>query len=175
MGGVDVQTEVAELDLFDFDMYVDPILTTLCGKSMDQGLTEVLQEQEMKLIKRHRQRFDQERGVTYAQAQRLESELNRGKAEVERRIKQREQKEAEDLKQEAQMDARTAAKQYYEDLQDTVMERLQEAGHFYDPTVSQVESTFIPWLTEKVARQLQEVQRGRDNLDQILTGAVSRG
>lgn len=40
-------------DLFDFDLEVEPILEVLVGKVLEQGLMEVLQEEELAAMRRH--------------------------------------------------------------------------------------------------------------------------
>lgn len=173
--GVDVDTEVASTDLWDFDTSVEPVLQVLVGKCLDQGVVEVLQEERLKSAQRARQDFEQTRGLTLAGAQRLEMELQRCKEEVLRRIEQRKAKVDTDRMELRAQEAREHAKEYYNELQGKVMSRLFKAGHFYDPVSSQVESAFMPWVVEKVARQLQDVQRMRDSVDKVLDGAIGMG
>ena len=40
-------------DLFDFELEVEPILEVLVGKVLEQGLMEVLQEEELAAMRRH--------------------------------------------------------------------------------------------------------------------------
>lgn len=40
-------------DLFDFDLEVEPLLEVLVGKVLEQGLMEVLQEEELAAMRRH--------------------------------------------------------------------------------------------------------------------------
>jgi len=173
--GVDVSTWVGNLDLFDFAMAAEPVLQTLVGKSLDQSMIEVLQEEEMKKMKQQRISFENEQASTFTEAQCLENELKRGKEEVARRLAQANLKSAEGLDSDAALAARTTAKDYYENLQDTVLERLAVAGHFYDPMVSQIETSFMPWVVEAVARNLQNVKSMRENVDHALEGGIELG
>merc|ERR1719345_482055 len=45
--GVDIDTQIEEGDLFDFDTEVDPVLQILVGKTLEQSMMEVLEEEEM--------------------------------------------------------------------------------------------------------------------------------
>ena len=45
--GVDVETQIESGDLFDFDFEVEPILEVLVGKTLEQGLMEVMEEEEL--------------------------------------------------------------------------------------------------------------------------------
>jgi hypothetical protein len=42
--------------LFDFDLEVEPLLEVLLGKVLEQGLMEVLQEEELTAMRRHQVR-----------------------------------------------------------------------------------------------------------------------
>ena len=51
--GEDKATQILPGDLFDFDLEVIPILEVLVGKTLEQGLMEVLEEEELANIRRH--------------------------------------------------------------------------------------------------------------------------
>jgi hypothetical protein len=46
-------------DLFDFDFEVEPILEVLVGKVLEQGLMEVLEEEELAAMRAHQEHFEQ--------------------------------------------------------------------------------------------------------------------
>jgi hypothetical protein len=50
---------VAPGDLFDFDFEVEPILEVLVGKVLEQGLMEVLEEEELAAMRAHQEHFEQ--------------------------------------------------------------------------------------------------------------------
>ncbi len=41
-------------ELFDFDTEVDPMLNVLCSKTLEQARMEVLEEEELRIIKLQR-------------------------------------------------------------------------------------------------------------------------
>ena len=51
--GSDVSTQVMEGELFDFDFEVTPILEVLVGKTIEQALMEVMEEEELDMLKKH--------------------------------------------------------------------------------------------------------------------------
>lgn len=53
---VDVETQVLAGDLFDFDLEVEPILEVLTGKTLEQGMIEVMEEEELAAMKQHQVR-----------------------------------------------------------------------------------------------------------------------
>jgi hypothetical protein len=55
--GMDVATQIMEGDLFDFDFEVQPILEVLVGKTLEQALMEVNEEEELAAIRAHKVLF----------------------------------------------------------------------------------------------------------------------
>jgi radial spoke head protein 3 len=51
--GLDAATQILEGELFDFDYEVTPILEVLVGKTIEQALMEVHEEEELKMLKDH--------------------------------------------------------------------------------------------------------------------------
>lgn len=79
--GVDIATEILEGELFDFDTEVEPILETLVGRSVEQGLLEVMHEEELADMRRQQQEFLAVREKELAELRRLEAEEVRLQAE----------------------------------------------------------------------------------------------
>lgn len=57
--GMDATTQIEGGDLFDFDFEVEPILEVLVGKVLEQGLMEVLEEEELAAMRAHQEHFEQ--------------------------------------------------------------------------------------------------------------------
>jgi uncharacterized radical SAM superfamily Fe-S cluster-containing enzyme len=51
--GLDVGTQIYEGDLFDFDLEVNPILEVIVGKTIEQALMEVQEEEELTILRNH--------------------------------------------------------------------------------------------------------------------------
>ena len=54
--GVFRDTQIEDNDLFDFDYEVEPLLQILCGKTLEASRTEVLQEEELRVM-REKQKY----------------------------------------------------------------------------------------------------------------------
>ncbi len=52
--GTDVATQILGGELFDFDYEVVPILEVLVGKTLEQALMEVNEEEEIAVLRAHR-------------------------------------------------------------------------------------------------------------------------
>merc|ERR1719337_464321 len=57
--GVDIDTQIEDGDLFDFDMEVEPVLEVLVGKTLEQSMMEVLEEEELESLRAHQEHFEQ--------------------------------------------------------------------------------------------------------------------
>lgn len=80
-----METQIWDGDLFDFDTEVEPILQVIVGKTLEQSRMEVLEEEELKAMKKHQIEFERLRDAELLEAQRLEEEERRREDEIRRR------------------------------------------------------------------------------------------
>ncbi|VDN13546.1 unnamed protein product [Dibothriocephalus latus] len=107
--GLDKATEILPDDLFFFEVEVRPILEILVGKTIEQALIEVLEEEELATIRDQQLR-----------------------EEKERRMKQHLEFSARRKELAEKLAARAFSKMYMEPLVPTVFDHLYENGYFYD-------------------------------------------
>merc|ERR1712187_752877 len=151
---------------------VEPILEVLVGKTLEQAMDEVLEEEELANIRKHKAAFEQQRNIELAEVQRLEAEEQRRKAEKNRRTRKesiRVQQEAEGMEKVA---ARGFAKTYLTDLHHAVLDSLVQSGHFFDPVEKEVETVFLPWLRESAADFLENIVTARTITENITKGVL---
>lgn len=120
------------LQLFDFDMEVQPILEVLVGKTIEQALIEVLEEEELAALREQQRRFIELRAAETAEALRLEEREKRLLAEKERRLSECE----EGINTQKEMEERIAAavlmQGYMANLLPSVLEGLESEGFLMD-------------------------------------------
>jgi len=75
--GEDRETQIWDGELFNFDYEVEPILQVLIGKTLETGRMEVLEEEELRVMKEEQKRYDELRYAEMAEAQRMEAEERR--------------------------------------------------------------------------------------------------
>lgn len=172
--GLDKETQVED-DLFDFDLEVEPILEVLVGKTMEQGMQEVLEEEELATIRRRQEEFEQDRNIELAEVQRLEAEAKRAYDEKERRMVQEEGRIVREKDVSEKVQARAFAKDYLGDLHENVFGSLMDTGHFYDPLAKEVEEIFLPWINDNVVEELDRVALSRKLTTKVLEAAVQLG
>merc|ERR1719444_760585 len=61
--GIDIDIQIYEGDLFDFDVEVEPVLEVLVGKTLEQSMMEVLEEEELESLRRHQEDFEKKRNT----------------------------------------------------------------------------------------------------------------
>ena len=86
--GIEVMTQIEDGDLFHFDDEVAPILNVLLSKVLETSRMEVLEEEEIKEMKKKQRYFEEIRNVELTAVESLEDAENRRKEEIERRKRQ---------------------------------------------------------------------------------------
>ena len=96
------------LQLFDFDIEVKPILEVLVGKTIEQALLEVMEEEELANLRAQQRRFEELRNAELVETQRLEEQERRHREEKQRRMRQ----QMEVLKKEKETTEKVAARAF---------------------------------------------------------------
>ena len=69
------------LQLFDFNIEVKPVLEVLVGKTIEQALIEVMEEEELNNLREQQRQFQELRNAELVEQQRLEEEGRRRRIE----------------------------------------------------------------------------------------------
>ncbi|KAI6657647.1 Radial spoke 3 protein [Oopsacas minuta] len=170
--GRDVETQIGEGDLFDFELESRPIIEVLVGKTVEQALLEVLEEEELSALREQQRQFEQKRHAELVETQRLEEQDRRRTHEKEKRMQQ--QREALLMEKETakKIAARAFAKSYLTDLVPSVFDALTAHGYFYDHVEREIVEDFIPWLMGEVKQDLTNSINARRMLDDLIMDAL---
>ncbi|XP_060746167.1 radial spoke head protein 3 homolog [Tachysurus vachellii] len=144
--------------LFDFDLEVEPVLQVLVGKTIEQALLEVLEEEELAGLRAQQLAFQELRNAELVEVQRLEEQERRHKEEKARRIKQQRMVLKKERETAEKIATRTFTQQYLADLLPSVYSKLRDNGYFYDPVQRDIETGFLPWLVAEVNNTLEKQQ-----------------
>ncbi|UJR34985.1 hypothetical protein I4U23_027764 [Adineta vaga] len=172
--GKDVSTQIEDGDLFDFDLEVKPIVETLVGKTVEQALIEVAEEEELAEIREQQREYEELRNAELIELQRLEEQERRLRAEKDRRMKQAKDSLQAEQDVAQKIAARAFAKAYLQDLVPSVFNNLRENGYFYDPVEHEIETSFMPWLMNKTLTHVNQLVLGRTILDSIIRDVVNQ-
>lgn len=173
--GLDKETQILPGDLFNFDLEVEPILEVLVGKTLEQGLMEVLEEEELENIRKHQEEFEQVRNAELAEVQRLEEEVKRKSEEKSRRLQQQRARVQAEQELRQKVAARAFVANYLSNLETNAFSSLVNDGHFFDPLTAEVEEQFLPWLLTRVEAKLDQEVVARAVTDDVLRHTIAVG
>lgn len=159
--GVDIDTQIEEGDLFDFDVEVEPVLEVLVGKTLEQSMMEVLEEEELESLRLHQEDFEKRRNTEMLEVQRMEAAEKRRSDEMERRMQQQAAQREQDISVMKKVISRSIASAHLSSLKDRALAHLSDAGIFADSMQGAVESKFVPQLLKEVSQQMK---RNREDL-----------
>lgn len=171
--GVDIDTQIEDGDLFDFDMEVEPVLEVLVGKTLEQSMMEVLEEEELESLRRHQEDFEKRRNAEMLEVQRMEAAEKRRADEIQRRVQQQAAQREQDLSVMKKVMARSIAASHLSSLRERALAHLLDAGVFADPVQGAVDGFFMPKLLQGITNHMEQNQRDRDASSAILKTAVS--
>jgi hypothetical protein len=160
--------------LFDFDIEVKPILEVLVGKTIEQALIEVMEEEELAELRKQQREFEELRNAEKVEQQRLEEQERRLREEKHRRMKQAADVLRLEKETAEKLAAKAFAKSYLSDLVPSVFNNLRENGYFYDPVNRDLETGFMPWILKSTSHQLEQNMLGRLLLDSILRAVIEK-
>lgn len=172
--GVDKETQILDGELFDFNVEVLPVLEVLVGKTMEQALLEVMEEEELSNLREQQRAHEELRNGELMEQQRLEEQERRHREEKNRRMKQQDEMVRKEKETAAKIAARAFAQSYLADLVPSVFGTLTENGYFYDPVEREVERSFLPWLMDSVDEQLTKTVNSRELLDELLQQIIAQ-
>ncbi|XP_053978354.1 radial spoke head protein 3 homolog [Hylaeus volcanicus] len=166
--GEDASTQIEPGDLFDFDFEVQPILEKLVGKTVEQALIEVLEEEEIAALKEQQRKFMELRAAEKAEAQRLAEQERRIREEKDQRLRQHERAVKAQRETEERVAAATLLTGYIAELLPAVLEGLKMSGFLLDEIKADVEEGFVPWLMKEVKKEMGNIIESRELLMEII-------
>lgn len=172
--GVDADTQIYPGELFDFDYEVEPILEVLVGKILEQSMMEIMEEDELANLQLHQREFEQKRNAELAEVQRMEETERRKLEEKERRLAQERERVLAEKKTKEKVSARQFAQQFLSNLTADVFTNLTNQGYFYDTTVREVETQFLPWVFTQMGAELQRAEVSHQIINHLIQTALEK-
>jgi hypothetical protein len=166
--GVDVETQVEDNDLFDFDFEVQPIVSTIVGKTLEQSFMEVHEEEELANIRRHKEAIEHRRNVELADIQRLEEAERRKLEEAHKRREQRIQYENAQRELRNRIAAHGFGEFFAADIMGDAISLLERKGYFYDEVEREIQTTFLPWVS-KAMEEAEETHKLTAAIEETVT------
>jgi len=172
--GVEMETQIEEGDLFDFDQEVELMLQVLVGKTLEVSMIEVLEEEEIATMRRHQQEYEQMRTQEMLEVQRIEEQERRRTEECQRRKRQLENMKELELQLKNKITSRQLARTYLSSLKARTMDTLQDMGLVAkEPSArAEIECKFMPWLIDQAAVKMKDCSRNKQIAEALTANAV---
>jgi len=154
--GLDIDTQIEEGDLFDFDVEVEPVLEVLTGKTLEQSMMEVLEEEELDSLQRHQEDFEKRRNTEVLEVQRMEAAEKRRSDEMDRRMQQSKSQREQDFSVMKKVISRSIAAAHLSSLKERTLSHLFDAGVFANTMQTAVDTKFVPDLLQMVTSQMTQ-------------------
>jgi len=157
--GVDKKTLVEDNELFLFDDEVEPILSVLCGKTLEISRMEVLEEEELKEMREQQDHFKRIQAAELGDIERMEQNEQKRLADfVKLKNNMREKKKNKQLAH-RKIVTRVVAKNYLSSLRENTYRYLSDVGFFTNQfKVNVLDHDVVPWLHQKAFEFVQDLE-----------------
>ena len=165
--GEDAGTQIEKGELFDFDEEVEPIINVLTFKTLEEARMEVLEEEEIKEMKRQMQDFEKVRNRELEIVQKLECQTIRKEEEKIRRNEERATRMEMSKIYQKKLISCVFAKNYLKNLKNFALKDLEQNGVLRKKEENEYHTKIVPAIKvgcEKLLEEENEVLFGLDNL-----------
>ena len=165
--GEDAGTQIEKGDLFDFNVEVEPIINVLTFKTLEEARMEVLEEEEIKEMKRQMQDFEKVRNRELEIVQKLECQTIRKEEEKNRRNQERAIRTKMAKIYQQKLISTVFAKNYLKNMKNKTLKDLEENGVLRKKEQNEYHTKITPAIKEGCEKLLEEenaVLYGLDNL-----------
>ncbi|CAD0252998.1 unnamed protein product [Spodoptera exigua] len=170
--GADAFTQIYPGDLFDFDLEVQPILEVLVGKTTEQALAEVAQEEELATLREQQRRYCELRDAELAERQRLAAHDLRLHREKERRVAEARVAQLAATEARERAAAAVLVQGYVAELLPAVLAGLRDQGYLMERIERGIDEEFMPWLVDEVSKEIESIITSRDVITEIVRDVV---
>lgn len=170
--GIDACTEILDGELFDFDREVKPVLETLVGHCVEQGILEVANEEEIADLRQKQEEFMAKREADTEELRRLQAEEYRLQAEKDRRIRQDEIAKDLDAEMQKSITAAKLLQGHIASILPEVLANLEPASN--ETRIADLEDKICPWLTKEVAEEVGHIVDSREILTEIIREIIKQ-
>ena len=156
--GVDKKTLVEDNELFMFDDEVEPILSVLCGKTLESSRMEVLEEEELREMREQQEHYNRMLTAEDTDMKRMENNEKKKLDDFEKlKANMREKRKNKQLAH-RKVVARQTSKNYLAGLREKAVANLTDVGFFTDEFRTDVlDNDVVPWLHEQAFEFLQDL------------------
>jgi len=136
---------------------------------------EVLEEEELRIMKIQQKEYEEIRNSELIEAQRLEAGELRRKQELERRKMQQGARKEERKAGHKKHVARIMAKKYLLGIRENALRALKDQGLLVEPIDKVMHEDVVPWMLDKMMDFLKDEDFIANNVDEVIVDAFKMG
>lgn len=157
--GVDKSTLVEDNELFLFEDEVEPILSVLCGKILEQARMEVLEEEELNTMKEQQDYYKRMLTAEVNDIARMEATEKKRLEEFQKNKLNMREKKRNKQQAHRKVVARTMSKNYMAGLRENVFRNLASVGFYTNSfKIEVLDNDVVPWLHERAFQFVQDLE-----------------
>ena len=167
--GIDVETQIEDGDLFNFDIEVEPLVHIILSKTLEESRREVLEEEEIKEMKEQQEKY---KNINLEDSNRVKDiENNEKKRYDDMRMKKENKIKRLNMTKmfQQKLTCRTIAKKYISRLLSNTKDSLTERAVFKNPQNNDFFTDLLPDLQDLAENYSLNDYKVVDNLQKMLT------
>ena len=167
--GIDVETQIEDGDLFNFDIEVEPLVHIILSKTLEESRREVLEEEEIREMKEQQEKY---KNINLEDSNRVkEIENNEKKRYDDMRMKKENKIKRLNMTKmfQQKLTCRTIAKKYISRLLSNTKDSLTERAVFKNPQNNDFFTDLLPDLQDLAENYSLNDYKVVDNLQKMLT------
>jgi len=143
--GLDIETQIEPWELFDFDRDVEPIVSSVIGKILEQSLFETLEEMELDSLREQQYAYDERHRQNLMRLHRLYERERKVTEERERLILQRVKEASQESEVENRIGANHFVLTYLGGIASAVLKDLRRDGNMLESDGMQIAIDNTVW------------------------------
>jgi len=173
--GIDQATQIDPEDgLFDFDMEVQPLLSVLVSKTLEQALQEVSQEAELAALSNQMEEFIKQEEEEQRRVKNMEAKQAIEWEKKEKRKKMEQKRYAQQRRTKQKIMAVEFMREMLPGIRDSMCKDLASHPAWEKPEQKAVRTVFLPWLYQEVETKLEEWHNTRSTLDDLISSSLQQ-
>ena len=170
--GLDMAIQCDSDELFDFDRDIQPLLTVIVDKTLDQSLTEIRNENTLKTLKNYHSKLLQKSNL---EKQRIKAMEDKERERYENKEKLLEEKLYQQRKENAlkqKVFSIRIANNFLNNLMEDTLNNLEELNIFRSPIIKDIEQNFIQQITENAISKINFFHTINQIVDDIIKNTI---
>eukprot|EP00831_Metopus_contortus_P054705 TRINITY_DN4607_c0_g1_i3.p1 TRINITY_DN4607_c0_g1~~TRINITY_DN4607_c0_g1_i3.p1 ORF type:complete len:220 (-),score=47.60 TRINITY_DN4607_c0_g1_i3:10-669(-) len=161
--GVDVSTQIWDYDLFDYDREVEPILSVLVGKTLEQARLEVDEDAEIEAIRKYKSEYAERRQIERDDMEAMvEEERKRLIKKNDLLQREREKREKQEVAM-RKLQCLHIAKAYLKNTLHNSMETMISSNFWQNEELEEIHNKYIPKVVDNVSHTVAKKKKKKKN------------